>query len=346
MKNYAYLLIVLLFTATACQNEQEIDQEFNTENLDQPIILETVVGKVTTSSNKPVANASVTYEKNGTTYSSKTNNSGDFDIVIPVGEGELKVYTGTGRLYNKSLAINVEEGKNLVIDTQDLRLSMVGQIAYLGGDLDSIETVATDAGYALVEISKADIENNAIMAYDALMLNADDYSTQIESAAFYSNLKSFVETGGSLYVSSWGLEYLIGNDEYAQDCGTTRTGGFIDDFTICATRSGAPSLSINNTITDANFATHMSSTTLNLHYELEDWMQINTIDTNFWDVLVEDSAQQPLLIKTNGLYNGVGKINNGVDTPGTIFYATFQNYTEGSVLPRVDEILEYMVLNM
>lgn len=294
------LLILLCLIITSCEHHEN-DKEPNTR-----VNLGTVKGVVTTPSNKVVSNATVFYDNDGDLYLTKTNAQGVFQLELPPGNKTIEIQSGNGKLFRSSYAVNVTSDVVLDLTAVNLRLDAEANFAFVGGLYDNIETIIQDLGYTVDELTKSDLEAaNSLDNYDALFLNCDANSAEFPDL-FYQNLSDFVTRGGSVYASDWALEYLIGYKDYTADCITPTPGGFIDDALICGTRTGAVEILTGNTIVDQDLLDYTSLATLDIEYDLGAWMQLQYVDMSFWDVLIEDQNQNPLMIKTSNL---VGSVN-------------------------------------
>jgi len=282
-------LISMLFFA--CQ------QEDDTLGIENRVVLEKVIGRLSSPSNKAIPNALVFYDDNGTMYTTKTNLLGNFELEVPVGQGELHFQTGSGKLFRSTITVSVVAGTVLDLANENLILESQENLAFLAGNYDSVEAVVTDLGYSIDEVTVADIELG-LGDYDALFLNCSGNITSF-SNAFYQSLNDFVANGKSMYVSDYALEYLVGYDAYAQNCTTERQGGFMNDELVCGTRSGDIGWLNGNSIVNQDLNDFTNFTNFNIEYDLDIWMQLQQVDTNFWDVLVADENQNPLMIKTN-----------------------------------------------
>jgi len=85
-KIVSVVLISMLFLA--CQ------QDDDTLSIQNKIVLEKVIGSLSSPSNKAIPNVLVFFDDNGTMYATKTNLSGNFELEVPVGQGELHFKTG------------------------------------------------------------------------------------------------------------------------------------------------------------------------------------------------------------------------------------------------------------
>jgi len=278
-------------------------QENETDIVYQDVALEKVYGKVTSPSGTSIPNTYVYYDNNGAIYDTYTNQLGFFEISVPAGNGKLNIQTGNGKLFNSSMDINVIEGETLDLRNTNFVLNSCSNLAFVTGVFDEIQTIINNLGYPTIELTLDDISNNNLNNINALFLNCGTDSSIILTDAFYNNLNNFVINGNSLYASDWALRLLVGDDNSVQDCTTERTGGFIADEMVCGIRSGAAETLTNNTILNNDLISFTGTDTIDIEYDLLSWMQLNYIDTNFWEVLVEDEDTNPLMIKTNNIDN-------------------------------------------
>jgi len=364
-------------------------QEEETNLIPQNDTLEKVYGKVTSPSGRTIPNTYVYYDNNGTIYDSFTNQSGEFEINVPIGNGKLSIQTGNGKLFNSSMDITVVEGETLDLRNENFVLNTSSNLAFVTGSYDEIQTIITNLGYTTTELTLDDITNNNLDNINALFLNCGTNATITLPDVFYNNLNDFVTNGNSLYASDWALRLLVGNDNYAQDCTTERPGGFIPDEMVCGIKSGAIETLTNNTILNNDLSSFIGTNTIDIEYDLPSWMQLNYIDANFWEVLVEDQNANPLMIKTNNIttsnddsiwYSDNGNkvtichvppgnpenahsitinvnaldahlahgdtIGNCNGSSGNIYYTTFHNHVGGSTNPTIEQIMEYVILNL
>jgi len=378
-------ILVFAFISTLFMSCQEEDTNFVPQN----DTLEKVYGKVTSPSGRTIPNTYVYYDDNGTIYDAYTNQLGEFEIDVPVGNGKLSIQTGNGKLFNSSMDITVVEGETLDLRNANFILNSNSNLAFVPGTYDEIQTIITNLGYQTNELSLDDITNNNLNNINALFLNCSNDSSPISSDSFYLHLNDFVANGNSLYTSDWGLKYLVGDSGYAQDCTTQPAGGFIADDMVCGIRSGAIETLTNNTILNSDLSSYTGTNTIDLEYDLPNWMQLNFIDANFWEVLVEDQNANPLMIKTNNIttsndnsiwYSDNGNkvtichvppgspenahsitINvNALDahlahgdtigdcngSSGNIYYTTFHNHVGGTTNPTIEQMMEYVILNL
>lgn len=355
----------------------------------QNITLEKVQGKVTSPTGKTIARTFVYYDDNGTVYSTHTNHLGEFEISIPIGEGELTIQTGNGKLFRSTKNIVVTEGETLDLRNENFVLNSNSNLAFVSGVYDEIQAIITNLGYQTTELTLDDVTNNNLDNINGLFLNCTDEIFSAHPDSFYNNLNNFVTSGGSLYTSDWALEYLVGYDNDATDCITERVGGFINDELVCGIRNGVTGILNNNTILNNDLISFTGTNTIDLEYDLPDWMQLNSVDTNFWEVLVEDANSNPLMIKTNNInssnddsiwYSDNGNkvtichvppgnpenahsitINvNALDahlahgdtigdcdgSSGNIYYTTFHNHVGETTNPTIEQIMEYVILNL
>ena len=381
-KIFLFAFICSIFIS--CQDDAE-ELILNEQN----ITLEKVQGKVTSPTGRLIPNTYVYYDNHGTIYDTRTNQAGEFEINVPIGQGELTIQTGNGKLFSSTKNITVIEGQVLDLRSENFILNSNSNLAFVPGAYDEIQVIINNLGYQTTEITLDDITNNNLTSINALFLNCNDDIFSAYPESFYNNLNSFVTSGGSLYTSDWALEYLVGYDNDATDCESERIGGFIADELVCGIRNGAVETLTDNTIINSDLSSYIGTNTVDIEYDLPEWMQINSIDTNYWDVLVEDENSSPLMIKTNSVnstnddsiwYSDNGnKVTichippgnpenahpitisvNALDahlahgdtigdcngSSGNIYYTTFHNHVGEATNPIIEQIMEYVILNL
>lgn len=292
MKKIIFSLLATIILI-ACQNEDENI----VGNSNEP--LGTVLGKITSPSGKAIPNARIFYDKNGDIYNTHSNLSGEYQIDVPTGNGELHIQTGNGKLFSSTVSISLSENETLDLRNSNTILNSTANLAFLAGAYDNIQAIITELGYEIDEVTEADI-TNGLDSYDALFLNCGG---SFDSDGFYEGLNSFVLNGKSLYASDWSLDYLVGksidgSDIYL-DCVDERVGGFISDDKICGTRTGELATYENNTILNQDLVNFVGNENIDILYDLPSWMQVENYANNFWEALIEDENQKALMLKSN-----------------------------------------------
>ncbi len=239
-------------------------------------------------------------------YYTRTDAEGNFSLKAPVGNRKLHIQMGGGANFRTVIPVTIVNGQTLTIDPGQSRLQQVANMAYIAGNYDVIESIVTDLGYTVTELTDSDLENYAtISQFDILFLNCgakDELSATVDG-----NLANFVANGGSLYASDWAVAYLIGGQRFSSVC--NEAGGFIPDDKLCATNNGIATTITGAQVTDPDFEASLGFSSLDIQYDLGSWEQINSFDPDFWDVVVSNPANNaPLMIKTKNFSGG---------TPGT-----------------------------
>jgi hypothetical protein len=196
-------------------------------------------------------------------------------------------------------------------------LNQVANLAYIPGEFDKIERLLIDSlGYTATMIHTNDFQNVGLIAqYDAIFINCAN-SISLNMNPFYDQtLATYVANGGSLYTSDWAVKCLIG-EVTSLPCPIERTGGFIADSLLCTRRTGQITTISNALITSPSLQAYLNKTQMIVGYDLSIWEQVKSHNANFWEVMVTDPNNTPLLLRTN-LYS-----NN---TRGTVHIGTNSN---------------------
>ncbi|WP_162126454.1 carboxypeptidase-like regulatory domain-containing protein [Flavobacterium phycosphaerae] len=265
----------------------------------------TIKGKLMVKNgSKPVGGALVfVFDDNNKLYYTYTQANGDFSLQAPIGQRKLQMQTGGGANFRTSLQVTVVKDQTLTIDSSLSRLDQVANMAYVAGYYDEIQDIVTGLGYTITQITNADLADYSIVSqFDIIFLNCGAKQGYV-NAAMDTNLANFVTNGGSLYASDWAVAYLTGGGSNSHDCG--ETGGFIPDDKLCSKNIGASTTITGAQVTDANLATALGFSALDIEYNLGSWQNVFSYDATYWDVMVSDPvSNQPLMIKTNSFSSG------------------------------------------
>lgn len=286
---YVYLILLVLIVSCSLEDEQQAGQELRVGK---------IVGKVVSNNSNSVARALVFYDKNGEISYTYSDTNGDFELTIPEGTGELHIQTGDGKLFRTVSTVTVAEGDVLdLTGDSSLRLAQQANIGYLPGAFDSIQDLVLEMGYSISEVTATDLSSPDLYnQYDAVFLNCDIATFD---ATTDSNMLNYVAQGGSLYASDWAIGYYLGEDNgTGVNCGD-RPGGFIDDATICTEKMGIRPELYNSPVLSEEYQTVLGKTEMDIDSGV--WTIVHEIDTDFWEVLVEDTLGTPLVIKTNNI---------------------------------------------
>ncbi|MFC3161136.1 hypothetical protein ACFOEQ_24270 [Chryseobacterium arachidis] len=122
--------------------------------------------------------------------------------------------------------------------------------------------------------------------------------------------------GGSIYASDWDVAYLVGGTDNTSACAPA--GGFVPDAKLCSLNQGSSGI-IPATVSNAGLAAALGFNTLNIDFDLGVWQKITNYDPTYWEVLVKDMSNNPLMIRTNH-FTATGVPNTPVgNAPNTTF---------------------------
>lgn len=275
---------------------------FNACKKDVPVVVEvgTVTGRIVSESNHPLGQTMVFVDADGEIYMTYTNPNGTFSLDAPVGMRTFYVETGDGSIFRTTFDAEVIKDQTVEIQA-DVQLRMVGDLAFVAGAYDEIQSIIIDSlGYTATQITMADLADfNLISQYNAIFMNCGA-GINLDSTT-WANLSQYVSNGGSLYASDYASEYLIGN-YLAGACPNNRNGGFITNAQLCTEKTGNSGWVNGAQVTSPDLQAYLGNNTMDIDYDLGGWEQIVNYDPNFWEVLVADpTGQNPLMIRTNQL---------------------------------------------
>ncbi len=283
----------------------------------------TITGKIVAGNNStPIKVATIFGQTNGKLYITHTDVTGSFSLDMPAGNRHITIQTGDGTMFRTEMDVTVVEGQTTQVAAGAVQLTQVANIAYIPGAYDKIENILIDSlGYTATPLlwnMVNDISNRA--GFDAIFINCTSQSELAQiNPQIDSNLAAYVANGGSLYISDWAVKCLVGQRTVSANdgCGIDRQGGFIPDSLLCARHSGQVGYVYNAPIPSTTLQSYLGKTSMDeIYYNLTQWELINYINTNFWETLVTNPANNlPLLIRTTQYTNpGRGTIAIGSNT--------------------------------
>lgn len=257
----------------------------------------TVIGRVTAANGiTPVPSVSVYLEYAGPSSAILTDSRGDYKFEnVPVGTHIIRADKGN---FHATDTIVVRGGgwTNL---SPAVRLTAVGELAYVDGSYDSIEDLIKNLGYTAKKLELSELTSQATLSqYRMIFLNCG--ANVPESAA--TALLEWVSNGGTLYASDWELDVV--------------QAMFPEDI---LTVSSAPSQNITGTITDGGLEQFVGKPSVLIAYDLSAWKTLSQV-SNTPSVLVRGN----IATDQDGTQNQPLAIAFSYGT-GHVVYTTFHN---------------------
>lgn len=352
-KGLTLLVAAALFiTSAGCNKNDE------SNNNDAPPVNSTISGKVHSPTGKIIGAAEIIAGN----YKTKSDKNGDFSLPVAAGSYQLIIQTGGGNVFKTTINCAAIANQNTALTYTQTKLNQIGNMAYIAGTWDKIETIINDSlGYTAVPITVADLDSSAnLETYDVIFMNCGALNTDHMDSLRYSNLNWFMQNGGSIYASDYAVEFLTGDGYYKHantssqwalrnnnhsssglqllsTCATPDIGGFIPDSALCTAKTGNNGIITNAHISDPNIVLLLGKDSIDIDYNLGAWERIGLLDAPFTSIIDNTIANEPLAVTAdfNGNYAG-----------GKIFYTTFHNEAQGVLSSDVQNILQYFILNL
>lgn len=335
MKNSIILSFFIVLTLfTACKKSETPEIAFPVTN--NQVQLVTVKGiAYAANGTTPIAYAFVYADEKTSPYHCRSNKEGYFEFQVPVTTKKIIIESGDGNIFKSEITVNLQAGQNVNLEGSQTILNCRGQLAYIAGAFDKIEAIVQDSlGYPITEITNNDLLSmSTLNDYDAIFINCGA-SNPLDSIS-YLNLQNFVAQGGSLYVSDYAVNYLLGT--YDGTC--NRNLGFVDDAKLCTSKNGISGLVSNVTVNSTGLQAALGTNTINIEFDLGGWEKVTNYDASFWDVMLTD----------NTMGNGPLVLHNqsqGGANSGHIYYTCFHNEPNGAITPTAQTILQYIIMNL
>ena len=201
--------------------------------------------------------------------------------------------------------VNVTVVANQTVAAPKAPLVSTGKLAYVRGIFDKIEEVVSEGlGNAIEEISVADLANPAITSkYRMIFLNCGLDESAVGSAATISNLRAFMQSGGTIYASDFASIYV-------KDLFPTYNFAYAGD-----------EQTIQATVTDASLQAFVGKTSVTIAYDLDSWTDVTQLPTG-----------ATVLLRGTYLAGGSQRANQPIafvvaHGSGRLVFTTFHNET-------------------
>ncbi len=338
-KLFSLVLFVTTFIFSSCS--LEVEPLVSDDDSGNSLELATISGVVVSPKGKAVRSATVEVVGNEK-YNSITDTEGKFSFEVPTGEHTLKIYTGSGEVFNSSKSVEVEAKTNNSIGNIELSVAPQTRIAYVWGEYDNIQSIISNSlGYQIDSLSHSDMEDiNNLRKYDVIFLNCgesgqgrmDGYSEQIstqeEMDVIRQNIGDYVAEGGKIYASDYAVGYVVpqcdSDFNYYLEFNNTLFSADI----LCFNLNGEVETVVANVI-DKDLA-NIIGEEANIIYDLGEWATIIPAQNFAGNVLVEGDNSSVLAFSQN-----IGS--------GQILYTTFHN--EANISDDMEAILEFFIYN-
>jgi len=276
---------------------------------------------------------------------------------VPTGQHSITIKTGS---YTTSVDnVRVDAGKETDLTgtlTKTCLDRRAASIAVLTGTFDHIEQILDQLGvtYQLYEGDSAALNPNSarsgldllknlneLLTYDILFINCGEWyqsfnlSTQAEVDLMEANLVTFVQSGGSLYVSGWAyywaeLAFPEAVDYYGDDLfeGSAKKGNIIDNLV-----ADVISTPFQNALAPA--------TTLTIKFNWPAWVVASSVSfTSTVHILAasvptfsETLTDVPLVVS-----------HKPTETSGTVFFTSFHH--EAQLSGQMEQVLRFLVFQL
>lgn len=288
----------------------------------------TVTGTVKTPSGKTVSGAKVCIADAEDEYFSYTDSEGNFTLEAPTGKTEVRIFTGSGKIFNTLIPVTIEDGKNLELVPSRTVLQQEKSLAFVPGANDHIERIVADSlGYRITEIFYADLADiTSLQRFDVVFLNCGLHYNL--SPQLYQTLNTYLQQGGNLYASDYAIHFLVGDDIQKMEhghggsdktqCQSSFNGGFIPDSLLCYSKRGLEQVYVTGQVTNPALQGLLGNN-LQLFYDLDSWTVLEHVelaDTRFEELVTDPTNYGPLVVKIDW--------NNHSDG-GDVLFTTFHN---------------------
>ena len=237
-----------------------------------------------------LAGAEIWVERaDGTRTATTTDAQGRYRLEgVPAGEQTLHIVKGS---FSSEVTVTVAAEQTTTLPESECEIEQNLRIAVVTGSFDRVEDVLASIGIERTNIDVFDGVSfagfgdwasdlfgdiDALSQYDIVFVNcgADDFDfTFSPQQNILSNLRTFVQNGGSLYVSDQSYEIVERTWPDFIDF-------FGDDLRGQAAQQGLESESTHANIVDPSLAAAFGRTDVEIHYPLGAWAVVSSASSN------------------------------------------------------------------
>ena len=252
--------------------------------------------------------------------------------------------------FSTSLEVEIVEGETTEIEEPACVDAGSAHVAVITGDWDNIEVILAGAGITDVTMydglngtspSDRDLlsDLSLMSSYDIIFINCGQYEANLfTDTNIVNNLRLYVDGGGSLYASDWAYDFV--------EVAFPESIDFDGDDNVRNAAATGESGPLTGSVTDPALATALGTDTVNLQYDLPQWV-VPTAAANNSRVLVQGNASafNYSTFQTYNIPNAPLAVqfhfgSNG----GAVIYTSFHNEQQST--QHMDLILNYMVFEL
>lgn len=230
----------------------------------------TVTGEVFSKNGvEKIQGALVTVANLSNSPQAVTDNDGKYSLPnVPSGSQTLLINKG---LFQSSVSLDVVAG--VTTTAPQVKLEATGKLGFVAGSYDNIQQIIRDdLGYAIDSLASSDLNDAGKLSnYKAIFLNCGLDESPIYSGAGLTELKNFIQNGGSVYASDWAGEFIE----------------FMFPDNIAIETSGAEQI-ITATIVDQNLKNFIGKETVEINFDMGGWGEIVSMDQTVTSLLIAD----------------------------------------------------------
>ena len=270
----------------------------------------TVTGSVYAPDNiTPIVGATVTAK--GTARSTTTNAEGKYTLTgVPAGSQTIIAVKGS---YRAEISVTVTEGET--VTAQQISLAPIGKIGVVEGSYDDIRDILTTLGVTYEVIGDPDVtfSNPSVLSEYAVIFFEcgldDDF---IYKETCITNLKNYVEQGGSIYASDWADSVV--------------EAMYPDKIDFAGKIGSAQDITAN--ITDSEIKALLGKNTAEICFDLSAWVVMNSVKAG---VVIDLSGT---VTTDEGTKNDIPLMVHFSQGNGYVVYTSFHNEAQVTEMPK------------
>ncbi len=257
----------------------------------------------------------------GVRYDTTADGEGRWQLTdVPVGTWTLNIHKGS---FSTTLTVTVGAGTVVTLPEDECAIGQEDLlIAVVNGSYDDVYSVLINVGVDDGIIDQyqngwADtlLGNYALLAtYDIVLINCGaEESDFFDDDIYAQNLRQYVQSGGSLYASDWAYDFV-------EDAFPSYIDFLDDDTDRNDAQRGLDMDAVNANIVDVPLAGAMGQSSLEIHYQLQQWAVMTDVSSEVRVYLRADAD-----IASGGFFGGSDTLD---DVPHTVGF----EYGQGKVI--------------